>query len=280
MGARYEGDAWDFFVQGTVPKEALPIGVVLTIAAAGSESSNATVITNYEQGLKRSCRHEILRPVFAVMNPAVTLSLPAYQSAVGAIDMIGHVIERYFTNTTHVDLIDRMSEGLIRTVIEQARIVKDDPDNVDARAEIMLAGAIAHNGSLGMGREEDWACHVMEYEITQTCGVAHGHGLAMLYPAWMRYVVDQDVTRFARFAHEVFGVPYHEDPRVTAFAGINSLEDFYHELGIDTRMSSEGITEADIEPMADSCTNQGTRILGNFVKLDKEDVIRIYQAAL
>lgn len=280
MGARYEGDAWDFFAKGTVPTSALPVGVVLTIAAAGSESSNATVVTNDTLGLKRSCRHEILRPVFAVMNPAVTMTLSPYQTAVGAIDMLGHVIERYFTNTTHVDLIDRMSEGLMKTVIDQAKLLKEDPKNVDARAEIMLAGALAHNGSLGVGREEDWACHVMEYEVTQTCGVAHGHGLAMLYPAWMRYVVDQDVNRFAMFAHEVFGIPYHEDPRVTAFAGIESLEAFYHELGIDTKMSSCGITAADIEPMAASCTNQGQRVLGNFVPLTKDDVIRIYHAAL
>jgi alcohol dehydrogenase YqhD (iron-dependent ADH family) len=280
MGVFYDGDAWDFFVNGTVPEKALPIGTVLTIPAAGSESSIATVVTNYELGLKRSCRHGILRPKFAVMNPEVTFTLSPYQSAIGAIDMIGHVIERYFTNTTHVDLIDRMSEGLIRTVIEQAKLVKEDPLNYDARAEIMLAGALAHNGSLGVGREEDWACHIMEYEITQTCGVAHGHGLAMLYPAWMRYVYQQDVKRFAMFANKVFDIPYQEDLKIVALKGIDALEAFYHELGIHTSMKEAGITENDIEPMANSCTNDGTRILGNFVKLTKEDVIHIYHQAL
>lgn len=280
MGVFYEGDAWDFFVKGTVPRKALPIGTVLTIPAAGSESSIATVVTNYELGLKRSCRHGILRPKFAVMNPEVTFTLPPYQSAVGAIDMIGHVIERYFTNTPHVDLIDRMSEGLMRTVMEQARLVKDDPLNYDARAEIMLAGALAHNGSLGIGREEDWACHIMEYEVTQTSGVAHGHGLAILYPAWMRYVYKHDIKRFAMFANKVFDIPYQDDLEIMTLKGIDALEAFYHELDIHTHLRNEGISEEDLVGMADSCTNQGTRILGNFVKLTKEDVINIYHQAL
>jgi len=280
MGVPYAGDAWDFFVRGTVPKAALPIGVVLTIPAAGSESSIATVITNYNLGLKRSCRHDILRPKFAVMNPALTYTLPPYQSAIGAIDMMGHVIERYFTNTPHVDLIDRMSEGLLKTVIEQANIVADDPTNYDARAELMLAGALAHNGSLGLGREEDWACHIMEYEVTQTSGIAHGHGLAMLYPSWMRYVYKHNVERFAMFAKNVFAIEPSDELDQMARDGIAALEAFYHGLDIPTNLSYAGITENDIIPMADSCTEQGKRILGNFVKLNRNDVINIYRMAL
>lgn len=280
MGVHYDGDAWDFFVKGTVPKQALPVGTVLTIPAAGSESSVATVITNYNVGLKRSCRHDILRPVFAVMNPEVTYSLSPYQSAVGAIDMLAHVIERYFTNSTHVELTDRMSEGLMKTVVEQALIIHDKPRNYDARASIMLAGAMAHNGSLGIGRIEDWACHVMEYEITQTSGVAHGHGLAMLYPSWMRYVYRHDVKRFARFANKVFDVPKQDDLAAMALEGITRLEAFYHSLDIPTTLSAVGITNKDIVPMAKSCTSNGSKTLGNFVTLSMQDVITIYTNAL
>lgn len=280
MGVPYDGDAWDFFVKGTVPSTALPIGTVLTIPASGSESSIATVVTNYELGLKRVCKHDVIRPVFAVLNPEVTFSLPAYQSAVGAIDIISHVIERYFTNTTHVELMDRMSEGLIRTVIHEAKVIANDPLNLDARAEIMLAGAIAHNGLLGVGRVEDWACHAMEYEITHTSGVAHGHGLATLFPAWMRYVYRHDLPRFATFANKVFDIPYQDDLDTMALDGIAALEGFYHCLGITTKMSEVGITKDDIIPMADSCTNCGTKTIGNFVTLDRDDVINIYTNAL
>lgn len=280
MGVYYDGDAWDFFVNGTVPNNALPIGTILTIPAAGSESSIATVVTNYQLGLKRSCRHEILRPQFALMNPEITFTLSEYQSAVGAIDMIGHVIERYFTNTSHVELIDRMSEGLMKTVIEQAMIVRDNPTNYDARAEIMLAGALAHNGSLGLGREEDWACHIMEYEVTQQSKVAHGHGLAILYPSWMRYVYRHNLQRFVLFATKVFDIPMQDDLDLVARQGIDALEAFYHALDIPTTLSAVGLTEEHIEPMANSCTNQGERQLGNFVKLHKQDVMNIYRMAL
>ncbi len=280
LGVYYDGDVWDFFVNGVTPKKALPVGTVLTIPAAGSESSIATVVTNYEQKLKRGFRHNLIRPVFAVMNPEITYTLPAHQTAVGAIDMIGHVIERYFTNTPHVELTDRLCESVMRTVIDHAPVVLDDPTNYASRAEIMLAGALAHNGWLGVGREEDWASHIMEYEITQVSGIAHAHGLAILYPAWMRYVYKQDVDRFARFAQVLFDIPEEDDKETMALAGIDALEAFYHALGITTRLSQVGIDESQIEAMADSCTNGGTRILGNFVKLTRDDVIAIYRSAL
>lgn len=280
MGVYYPHDVWDFYVKGVIPKKALPIGTVLTIPAAGSESSIATVITNYKAGLKRACRFDILRPVFAIMNPEITMTLPPYQTASGVIDMMGHVIERYFTNTTHVDLIDRMSEGLIRTVIEQGRIVMKDPQNYDARAEIMLAGALAHNGSLGVGREEDWACHNMEYEITQVSGISHGHGLAILYPVWMRYVMKHDMKRFAMFANKVFDVPYTDVIEDMAETGIHLLEVFYHEMGMKTRLKEVGITKDQLPQMADLVSKNGTITIGNFVRLDRSDIITIYTNAL
>ncbi|QMS85485.1 iron-containing alcohol dehydrogenase [Candidatus Xianfuyuplasma coldseepsis] len=280
MGVYYPHDVWDFYVKGVVPKQALPIGTVLTIPAAGSESSIATVITNYKAGLKRACRFDILRPVFAVMNPEITMTLPPYQTASGVIDMIGHVIERYFTNTSHVSLIDRMSEGLIRTVIEQGRIVMNNPTNYDARAEIMLAGALAHNGSLGVGRIEDWACHNMEYEITQVSGISHGHGLAILYPVWMRYVMDHDVERFAMFANKVFDVPYSDDLETMARTGIDFLEAFYREMGMKMSLREVGITKDQLPQMADLVSKSGTITIGNFVTLDRNDILTIYTNAL
>ena len=280
VGVFYDGDVWDFFTNPPAPKKALPIGTVLTIPAAGSESSIATIITNYQAGLKRGFRHSIVRPLFAIMNPEITYTLPAYQTAVGAIDMIGHVIERYFTNTTHVDLIDRMCEGLMRTVVELAPVVLKDPTNYDARAEIMLAGALAHNGSLGIGRLEDWACHNMEYEVTQVSGIAHGHGLAILYPAWMRYVYKHDLSRFALFAHKVFDIPQTDDLEQMAMQGINSLEAFYHTLGVPTHLKDIGIDETMVHGMANKVTNDGKRTIGSFVVLNKKDVICIYEDAL
>lgn len=279
LGVHYSGDVWDFFVQPVVPQKALPVGAVLTIPAAGSESSIATVVTNYKEGLKRVFRHPITRPVFAIMNPEITYTLPPYQTAIGAIDMIGHVIERYFTNTTHVDLTDRMCEGLMRTVVKLAPVVLNDPTNYDARAEIMLAGALAHNGSLGIGREEDWACHTMEYEVTQESGIAHGHGLAILYPAWMRYVYPHDVARFAMFAKHVFDVEDDKDD-VMAVKGIEALEAFYHSLGVKTSLLEAGITESMLSPMADKVTKNGSISIGFFVKLNRNDVLKIYENAL
>jgi alcohol dehydrogenase YqhD (iron-dependent ADH family) len=279
IGYYYNGDVWDFFVKGVVPKQALPIGVVLTIPAAGSESSNAIVITNYQSALKRSCRHEIVRPKFAILNPEVTYTLPAYQSAVGAIDMIGHVIERYFTNTPSVDLIDRMSEGLMKTVVKEIKQVMKNPFDYDARAQIMLASTLAHNGSLGIGKEEDWACHFMEYEVTQRTSIAHGHGLAILYPAWMRYVYEHDVKRFANFGQYVFDIPYSDNTKQMAIQAIDALKAFYHELGITTKLREIGVLEEDLLKMAISCTNNGTKILGHFVPLNKSDVLNIYKLA-
>ncbi len=280
MGVFYDGDVWDFFTKGLTPEKALPIGSILTIPAAGSESSNAVVITNYEAKLKRSCRHELLRPKFAILNPTVTYTLPAYQTAVGVVDMIGHVIERYFTNTRHVELIDRLAEGHMKTVIEQVFLCLDEPENYDARAQLMLASTIAHNGWLGLGREEDWACHLMEYEVTQKTGIAHGHGLAILYPAWMRYVLEHDIERFALFAKSVFDIPSEGDLYKQAKRGIDALEAFYHSLGLSTRLSQIGISESDLPKMAKTVTNNNAKTIGHFVPLNYDDVLNIYKLAL
>lgn len=279
-GVLYEGDVWDFFVKGIGPTKALPIGVVLTIPAAGSESSIATVITNYEKGLKRVFRNEVIRPVFAILNPEITFTVSPYQTAVGAIDMMAHIIERYFTNTKHVALTSALCEATMRTIVEQAPIALANPNDYAARAELMLAGMIAHNGSLGIGREEDWACHAMEYEITQQSGVAHGAGLAILIPSWMKYVYKQNVQLFATFASTVFGCDEPLPLEEQALLGIHRLEQFYQSLGITRTLRDVGISEQDIDSMANMVTKNGTITIGHFVTLHKKDVIKIYMNAL
>lgn len=279
-GVLYDGDVWDFFVNGVEPKEALNIGVVLTIPAAGSESSIATVVTNYKEGLKRVFRYEVVRPVFAIMNPEITYTLPPYQTACGAIDMMAHIIERYFTNTENVALTTALCEASMKTIVEQAKVVFENPTDYGARSELMLAGAIAHNGSLGIGREEDWGCHAMEYEVTQVSGVAHGAGLAILIPSWMRYVYTHDVHQFAQFAQNVFDVEEILPLEEVALLGIKKLEEFYHSLGIPTHLSEVGIKDSDLEGMANLVTKHGTIEIGHFVTLDKQDVLTIYRNAL
>jgi alcohol dehydrogenase YqhD (iron-dependent ADH family) len=279
-GVLYDGDVWDFFVNGVEPKKALDIGVVLTIPAAGSESSIATVVTNYEAGLKRVFRNEVVRPVFAIMNPEITYTLPPYQTACGAIDMMAHIIERYFTNTEHVELTTALCEASMKTIVEQTAVVMEHPQDYGARSQLMLAGAIAHNGSLGMGREEDWACHAMEYEVTQLSGVAHGAGLAILIPSWMRFVYTHDAKQFANFARNVFGVEEILPIEELALLGIRKLEEFYHSLGISTHLKDVGISEEDVEQMANLVTKNDTIRVGHFVSLSKDDVLTIYKNAL
>ena len=208
LGVPYEGDVWDFFMGKALPEKNLPVGVVLTIPAAGSESSNSVVITKEEGLLKRSCNNDINRPVFAIMNPELTFTLPPYQTASGVVDMMAHIMERYFTHQTDVDLTDGLCESMLKTIMKNALIVMEEPDNYDARAELMWAGTLAHNGLVGTGRIGDWASHAIEHELSAMYDVAHGAGLAVVFPAWMKYVYKHNVNRFAQFAVNVFNVDY------------------------------------------------------------------------
>jgi hypothetical protein len=281
LGAGYSGDVWDFYSKGIRPKKVLPVGVVLTIPAAGSESSTATVITKEDGGLKRGYGDISLRPKFAILNPEITYTLPNYQTACGAVDMIGHVIERYFTNTKNVELTDRLCEGVIRTVMSNSHIVLQDNNDYDARAEIMWSGALAHNGLLGTGRVEDWASHNLEHELSGVYDIAHGAGLAIIYPAWMKFVYKNDVARFAMFANKIFDIEINEnDLEETALLGIQALEDYYKSLDMPTRLSDASITDEHIELMASKITLENTRSCGNFVQLSHEDIISIYKLAI
>jgi len=280
VGVPYLGDVWDFFEYSASPKSALGVGVVLTIPAAGSEASSSAVITNSELQLKRGLTTELLRPIFAIMNPELTFSLPAYQTACGAADIMAHIMERYFTNTAHVDLTDRMCEAALRTMVSNVPQALKDPYGYDARAEIMWTGTVAHNDLLGTGRVGDWGSHSIEHEISAIWDVAHGAGLSVVFPAWMRHVYRHDVARFAQFASRVWDVEMDfRNPERTALEGIGRMESFFRSIGLPIRLSEMNITEERIGEMAEKCVLKGKGFTGNFVRLDAAAVREILNLA-
>lgn len=280
LGVGYDGDVWDFYTGKVQPTEAMPLGVVLTIPAAGSEASTGSVITNEDGLLKRSCDHVILRPRFAIMNPELTYTLPPYQTACGVADMMAHIMERYFTTTREVDLTDQLCEAALRSIIKYAPRALEEPQNYEVRANIMWAGTIAHNDLLGTGRVGDWASHVIEHELSGIYDVAHGAGLAIVFPAWMKYVYKNDLPRFVQFAARVWGVdPDYHDPEKTALEGIRRLEEFFKRMGLPTRLAEADIPADRLEEMAAKCTSDDQHTVGNFVKLTQADVLKIYELA-
>lgn len=277
-GAKYDGDVWDFFTGKSTVKDCLPIGVVLTIPAAGSESSDGTVITNEDGLYKRATGHITMRPKFAILNPVLTYTLPSYQTACGITDMMAHILERYFTNEKNVELTDRLCEAALKTIINNAHTVLEDPTNYDARAEIMWSGTIAHNDLLGTGRIGDWASHDIEHEISGIYDIAHGAGLAIVFPAWMKYVHKHDVNRFAQFANRVWDVEVDLNHlEKTALAGIQKTEQFFSSIGMPVTLKEAGIGEEHFEEMAKKGTERGP--LGNFVKLYEDDLVQIFHLA-
>lgn len=278
-GTLYDGDFWDYY-QGKMVEKALPIGTVLTIAAAGSEGSPDSVITKEEGMLKRGGHGEALRPAFSILNPALTQTLPAYQTACGVTDIMAHLFERYFTNTQDVEVTDRVIEGLLSTMIHEAPKVIEDPDHYQARANIMWAGMMAHNDCCGVGRVQDWASHDMEHELSAIYDCAHGAGLAVVFPAWMTYTMNHDVMRFAQLASRVWGCPMDfAHPEVTAKAGIEALRLFLGSIGMPGNFAELGAKEEDIERMAHTaCYGNGREgKIGGFVSLKEEDVKAIYR---
>jgi alcohol dehydrogenase len=277
-GIYYEGDVWDFFMGKAELKKKFPVGVVLTIPAAGSESSISAVITNEDGLYKKGFDSELSRPEFAIMNPEITFTLPPYQTACGATDMMAHIMERYFTTVKNVELTDRMCEAALKTVINNTLIVLKEPENYAARAEIMWAGSIAHNNLLSTGRVGDWASHKIEHEISAIYDIAHGAGLAVIFPAWMKYVYKKDISRFAQFAVRVWNEePDLYNPEKTALAGIERLKGFFKKIGMPVTLKEANIPCSRFEEMAKKCLRYGT--IGNFVKLEEEDIIKILEIA-
>lgn len=280
-GALYDGDFWDFFIGRAKVEKALKVAVVLTIPAAGSEGSGNTVITKTETLQKLGlCAPEHLRPVFSIMNPELTYTLPAYQTACGIADMMAHIMERYFTNTPDVEISDRLCEGTLTAIIKEAYRVKQQPDNYAARANIMWCGTVAHNGICGVGREEDWASHALEHEISAIYDVAHGAGLAVIFPAWMAFMAEHNPAKIAQFAHRIFDIPKSEDLEEMALAGAARLKHFFRYMGLPVSFKELGIEHPDIDRMLVSLQRNKGELLGNYVKLAMIDCREIYRLAL
>ena len=283
LGVLYDGDFWDFFSGKVMLTEKLPMGAVLTIAAAGSEGSDSCVIT-HEEGNRKwgSPRVDVLRPHFAILNPKFTCSLPAYQTACGAADMFMHVVERYFTNTRDVGLTDRMCEALMKTILDAAPRALANPNDYSARADLMWAGTLAHNDTVGVGRVQDWGSHRIEHELSAFYDCAHGAGLAVVAPAWMEFVMEHDVLRFARFAVNVFGCEMnYEYPERTAKEGIQRLRAFFQSMNLPATLRDVGGKEEDITAIVDHLGLKPKAYpYGKFVRLGREETEQILRNCL
>ena len=281
-GLQYDGDFWDFFCGKAKPEKTTPLGVVLTMSAAGSESSNSCVITQESTRTKRGLRSELNRPRFAAMNPELAMTLPPYQIACGATDILAHIMERYFTCETEVDLTDRLCEGAMQAVIRAAKIAVKTPDSYDAQAQLMWGSTIAHNETLGVGRVSDFGSHQIEHELSALYDVPHGAGLAVVFPAWMRYQLSKNPMRFAQFAVRVYGCSMDfEHPERTALAGVEAHEAFLREIGMPVTLHELGARTEDIPALAAKTkkTNLETMTTGGAFPMTTQDVEAILHLA-
>ena len=282
-GSLYDGDVWDFWAGKAVPEACLPIGVVLTIPAAGSEMSSSCVITKDDGLIKRGINSDLCRCRFAVMNPERTYTLPPYQTAAGATDIMMHTMERYFSKYEDMTLTDAVAEALLRTVKDAAVVVMEHPEDYRNRAQIMWAGSLAHNDLTECGTEKDFATHRLEHELSALFGVTHGAGLAALWPSWARYVKDKHLSRFVQFAVNVMGVENDfAHPDETAEKGICAIEDFYRKIGMPTNIHEllgREITDDEIEVLVDKCSRGNTITIGAFEVLGADEMRAIYRLA-
>ena len=276
-------DIWKFYEEGGEIKGALPVATILTIPAAGSESSPHTVITNEEKQIKKGYGSNFLKPVLSIVNPELFFTLPKNQIANGVADMMSHIFERYFTNTTHTDLTDGLCETTLKAIMKNALIVSQNPENYDAWCQVGFGGTIAHNDILGLGRAQDWACHDMEHELSAIYDIAHGAGLAILTPAWMQYVYKTNINMFVQFAVNVMGVEgSYRDPDAIVMEGIARLREFYKKIGLPATLTEMGIDESRYELMARKATGEAygkEHSIGGLKKLYWQDVLQIYKLA-
>lgn len=279
-GVPYEGDFWDFYAGKKIVEEALPVGVVLTIPAAGSEGSGNSVITKLDGLHKISLRTDsALRPKFAVMNPELTFTLPPYQTASGIADMMAHIFERYFTNTPETEITDRVAEGVLKAIITEAPRVMAEPENYDARANIMWCGTLAHNGICGTGRQEDWVSHFMEHELSAVYGVTHGAGLAVITPAWMTFMATHNPSKGAQFARRVMDV-VNDDDTLAALEGIARLKAFYASLGLPITLAQLGIENPDFDLLVKKLHENKGEVIGGYYRLTAIETRKIYELAI
>ena len=278
-GSLYEGDVWDLYQKPNPRKieRAIPLAVVLTIPAAGSEGSDSSVISNDELGLKSGLHSDLVRPRVAFMNPELTMTLPAWQTFSGITDMCAHIMERFFSASEDVPVTDEIALALLRSIRSSALRLLRDPQDYDARANIMWASTLAHNGLAGRGREEDWASHALEHELSALhTDVTHGAGLAVVFPAWMRYVCDARPRRFVRFGHEVFGLVPTGDDLLDAHAAIDRLQEFFVSLGMPSTLDELGFVRADVEKMLPTLRQNKGEAFGSFKRLTIDDARQIY----
>lgn len=272
-GSLYEGDFWDYFRDDNrlVIDKTLPVGVILTIAAAGSESSNSIVITNSVTRSKRgNIRTDVVRPKFAIMNPCLTMSLSSYQTACGIVDIMTHVIERYFSNTSCCVVTDNLCIAILKSMLLCGKKVIDNPNDYEARANIMWASTLAHNNLCGVDREQDWASHKIEHELSGKYGIAHGAGLAVIVIKWMKYVSKKNQSRFVLFAKNLFDTNDIE-------VGINKLQEFWISLGMPSSLEEIGYNKEDLDYLISNVDYTKDGYIGNYVKLNKEDIRNIYE---
>ena len=281
-GVEYDGDFMDLYLGKAAPVSCLKIGAILTIPGAGSESSNGSVITSVSEGLKRSCDTDLARPVFAIMDPELTKTVPMYHTLAGAFDAIAHAMERYFTNTAFVDFGDRMAEGVMKSMMKYMKLIKEDPENYDYRAEIMWGCKAAQDDFIGVGREQCWESHLLQRDIGSICmDSSHGAGLAVVVPHWMRHVYKVNVPRFAEWANRVMDVEVNTfDLEATALEGIDRLAAFIKSVGLPTTLRELGVSSKDdIEVMANKAYPTGTETLGGFSHMTRKDFVEILTAA-
>ena len=281
-GAAADFDVWDLYDRKRTPESALPVGVILTIAAAGSERSNSSVITNEDGGIKRGYSNNMVRPKFAILNPELTMTLPDFQTACGCTDIMMHTMERYFTSAGNMELTDGIAEALLRTVIKNALILVEDPKNYEARAEVMWAGSLSHNGLTGCGNGgDDFATHRIEHEISGMFNVAHGAGLAAIWGSWARYVLDDCLPRFKKFATNVWGIKDSGDDREVALAGISRTEAFFKRIGMPISLRDFGfeLTDEVINELSEKCERAVGGKVGAAKVLYRDDFKKIYRMA-
>lgn len=278
-GVLFPGDVWDLFLGKAKFDKAIPIGVIVTIPATGSEGSNGSVVTNEKTGYKLAIIDECLRPKFAILNPELTYTLPPYQTFCGAADIMSHVMERYFTQVTNVDLTDRLCEATLKTVIRNARILLTDPRNYHARAEIMWASTIAHNDLLTTGRIGDWGSHMIGMELSAIYDSTHGATLSAVTSSWARYVLKYNLNRFVQFAARIWNVEYdYDNPERAALEGIKEMENFFREVGLPVNLRELKIPDQTrFDEMAAKCTERGT--VGCIKPLNKDDIFNILKLA-
>ena len=282
-GVCYDGDVWDIYIGKAMPEKMLPVASVLTIPAAGSEMSEASVITNEDGDVKIGYSNSLSRPKFAIMNPRRTMTLPPYQTAAGVTDMMMHTMERYFTKDDDMDITTDIAEAMLRSMKNAVFAVLKNPEDYRYRAQIMWGGSLMHNGLTGCGVSDDWATHQIEHELSAMFGVTHGAGLAAVWPSWARYVMHENLSRFVRFAVNVMDVPNDfTDPEGTALRGIEAMERFYHAIGMPVNIKEligKEVSDEEIREMTRKCSRDYQRTIGCLKVLKAEDMEAIYKMA-